>query len=498
MALTAPLEGKRTLAGFWLAGSRSKANNVLATIAIWFVVIALLCLQRGYGPLFKIFPHIILTLPILVWCSLVNGRSVWTRHIFDVWFAVWLLLALCSQLWASTVLYRVFSLEDTKSVVLTVFSPWLMFRSFFALGFCYPRTVPRQAINAMLVALGFLTFIGVCQWIGPGPVKSLAGAIAIVLSPNRFDIEGNENLFGSVMRVQSFAASPTYFGYYCSVAVSLVCGIIVARRQNLDEKWALKMIPLLFFYLIGMVAAQARLTLGFCIVAIVYTGYICFKAGKPKPGAMIILFLSIGLVGTLAKLDESRRDYLLSIFQQGSSASSPVADTSVTVRAQSFENAWNNRNRLATLGAGWTERSVITKTQSGDIFDTANGVDNSWMNAFIANGIPGVLHFFFLLVLSYRVVIDRRWDKVPNVAVYRWICMFLFLNFALMSAGATRYAKIDQMSMYIIYFAILAGLQAAHMAYGNAVFAEIPEEPRRPKGKKAKKVQVGPRAQEPA
>jgi len=474
MALSAPFSKPRSLTSYWLAGSRSKANNVLATIAVWLVVLALLCLQRGYGPLFKIYPHIILTVPILVWCALVNGRSVFTRHIFDVWFGIWLILALCSQMWASTVLYRVFGLEDTKSILLTVFSPWLLFRAFYAMSFCYPRNLPKQAVNAMLFFLGFMTFIGICQWMGPGPVKRIAGVIAENLSPNRFEIEANENLFGSIMRVQSFTASPTYFGFYCSVAVSIVCGIIVAKRKDMDEKWALKIIPLLFFYFMGMVAAQARLTLFFSGLAIVYTCYICFKSNKARPGGMILAFMAIGSIGVMAKLDESRREYLFSILK-GNFSRQVSEDVSVSVRAQSFENAWNNRNKLATLGAGWTERSVLTREQSGDIYDTANGVDNSWMNAFIANGIPGVMHFFFFLYMSYRIVVDRRFDKIPSIAVYRWICMFLFLNFALMSAGATRYAKIDQMSMYVIYFAVLAGLQGAYLAYGKAAFEELPE-----------------------
>lgn len=452
------------------SGSATVFNTRLAILAVWLTMFALVALQRGAVVLFGIYPHIFLTFPILIWAAILHGRAVFTRHYLDVVFGVWLVLGLVSQLWASVELYRVFGIADNRDLIATIFSPWLLFRAFYALGYCFPKVVPKHLILSMLGSLGFMCFIGLLQWQGPGPTKTIAETIARTLSPNYGMIDVNLSLeTGS--RIQSFTHSPTHFGFYCSIAVCVICGWIVSERKRTNQRQAILGTMGILFFMAGIAAGQARLSMVFSVLAILLCCLIFVRQRNFVASGMIIASLVAGFYVLFTRAEASQTSYLTQL-GQGGIQRGVREDESLKMRARSFSNAWEHRDKLALLGAGWTARNMNSFLHTGDIYDAANGVDNSWMNAFVANGVLGIVLVVFLLYLTGRMALDRRFDDIVQIRVLRWICIFLWLNFLLTSFMATRYAKVDQMSLLIVWFAAMAGVSGVITRYGPGVVSK--------------------------
>jgi hypothetical protein len=227
----------------------------------------------------------------------------------------------------------------------------------------------------------------------------------------------------------------------------------------------------ILFFMAGIAAGQARLSMVFSVLAILLCCLIFVRQRNFVASGIIIASLMAGFYVLFTRAEASQTSYLTHLFK-GGIQHGVRNDVSIQHRSRSFANAWKHRDKLATLGAGWTARNMNSYLQTGDIYDAANGIDNSWMNAFVANGILGIVLVIFLKYITGRMALDRRFDHIVQIRILRWICVFLWLNFLLTSFMATRYAKVDQVSLLIVWFATMAGVSGVVARYGPGVVSK--------------------------
>lgn len=439
-------------------------HRVLVALSAWVLICA-----HVLRPAFKLvgFP---LTLyfgfAVVIYCAKVKGAKVFARTPVDYAFAVWLLLAVVSQLWASMVLDRVLMLDDLWNYLAIILPSWLMFRSAFGLCCIDQKTATGAFLKAILALLAFACMIGILQGCGPGPLKTWATNFGVA---NGAAGEVTElNLLMSTPRPLALFSGPNLFGFMNLVAMSVIIAMTVAQGRSMRTRSVWLAALGLAYFTFGTLIAQSRTAFAASVLLLVFFLYLMFKMGRTKVVITGVVAMALVGVGVLTLVQQLDLTYLASTVDKKMSD-----DESFRARQRGMDAFLDQAIYLAPLGAGFDSRG-FSIDRTGDIWSRTNSIDNGYVQAYINHGIPGVLQLAFLFgALWWGLKISRGEGRL-HVRTLRTIGALMLFIYAVYSLTGVRHAKLETSVYWMVFFGLLYGCVYTNRLVSRAPLVAVP------------------------
>lgn len=406
-------------------------------------------------------PTLYLTFAIIIFCAKVRGVRVFARTPVDIAFALWLLLAVVSQLWASMVLNRVLMLDDLWNYLAIILTSWLMFRSAFALYTVDAKTATGAFLKAILALLGFACIVGILQGYGPGPLKTWA--INFGIENGAAGAVTELGITMSTPRPLALYSGPNYFGFMNLIAMAVIIALTVAQGRNMSTRsvWAAALGTAVF--MLGTLVAQSRTAFATSVLLFVFFLYLMFRMGRTKVLVTGVVAIGLVLVGVAAISQQLDLAYLQSTLEK-----KMTDDESFRARQRGMDSLIDQAVYLAPLGAGFDSRG-FSIDRTGDIWSKTNSIDNGYLQAYVNHGVPGLLHVAFLFVSLWWALRLSRRSTDQHVRILRIACGLMLIIYGLFSLSGVRHAKLETSVYWMILFGLLYG-----SIYSNRVFGRKP------------------------
>ena len=391
MILDARTSGR--LRGVYEAARRFAADGLalFGALAIFALYVA---------PVF-LHPNILVPIPnvLIFGVALIVGGLAFVgplalrRTPMDLLFAFWLILAIASHVYATTLLDRQLLPDVLYTYLVFILSVAVSFRAGFAIVKISPAFGPIALLMGLIFVLFCSAFLGILQSVGP--VKQQAVNFATNLGASSAKIlEGASNgrstgVFGGP-NIQGYA---NVVGSMCTIAV----GIALAR---VSRPWhVLLVMAVLGVFGYSTLLCQSRTSIAlFCVAVMVY-GLALRRLGSSRASlaTYIVLCLAVGGGGMIV-FQTSKLTYVESTFQ-----TDITKDESIIFRQRAILMAANIAGDIAPLGRAEGQVNQ-TDTESARGYDRywTFGVDNEWINIYLTHGVLGPVLIALFYFLGFR------------------------------------------------------------------------------------------------
>lgn len=380
---------------------------------------------------FQIHPVVFLSLAICVWAYYVRGAMSIARTPIDIFFMLWLVIAVSSQIYATTALNRILIDNDWIEYSKQIFTSWIMYRAAFALAMVDTKTATNTLLRSILFFAALACLIGLFQWKGPLQQTALNFAKNFGTNPDQVDI-GFE--IESPRPVGMFSG-PNYFAFINLICCAIVVGITLGTGKRMKEIHAFLAVLAMGLFFAGSFVAQSRIALVMLAIMIMIFLYLIGKMGKGRVLIFAVVSMILTGITLFAFKGDVEFDYLTSVFSQGIQN-----DDSYLLRRDAINAITQLAPDLAPLGAGGNRFSTLLM-RTGDKFSPANGPDNAFLQGFLDHGIPGVLHILFLIWALYYGVRCLRPNGEAFIERLRFVSALVLVFFVLYSFSASRHQK---------------------------------------------------------
>jgi O-antigen ligase len=435
--------------GLPVQGAHASVITQRMTAFLCYALLISFLLPSNLAALTRLAPVAYVSFGVIIWGLKVKGWPVLSRTILDWFFLAWFFLAVASHAYAGSYLGRILFINDFIDYSFILIETWITYRAALALVVVAPKTATTHLVRALLLGIGFAAFVGLLQF--EGSTKSFATSFAMRFGHSPEQVE--HGLLLESPRPAAIFSSPVIFGYVCTIGMTIVCGILIGMRKRVGEIKTPLLAGLIVLFLAGCFVAQTRQ--GVLIAGILMAIFVVFMLRmKEYRKALIVIVSGIALIAGLITVKGGFQfDYLTSSLSTGLNR-----DESYNVRKEAINNIHSMAPQLAVLGAGFTRGSMIPYFRKGDYFNRANGPDNTFYQAFLFHGVPGLIHLTFLFVGMIYMVRQLRPRGVPWIENMKWIAGLLILVFLLSCAASTRHCKSETMIFVTLIFGAVGGL----------------------------------------
>jgi len=380
-------------------------------------------------------PNVLTTSLVIVIGSMAFvGWNVARRTPLDAIFVGWIFLAFASHIFATIVLDRQLPDVSLYGYVVFILAMWAAFRAGFAIVKISPGFGPIALCLALVFVLLLSAGLGIAQAVGPFRVQATELATKFTASEANV-LEGAMN-----GRPTGIFGGPNLLGYanFIGALTAISFGVVYARRA----KWwhILGIMSLLGVFGFGILEAQSRTWVVLFAFAVLGYGLALRRLGASH-GAMatfVVLFLGVA-AGGFVTFQIGKLNYV-----EGTLKRSIMEDESLRIRQQAYEMAANIAVDIAPLGTGVGQANQERLMyQSGYDRYWVIGVDNEWVNMYLAHGVwgPALVALFF--VAGFRGVAPARRSPNPASSLVGWLATFILWAGLLVSVGGVRIAKYE-------------------------------------------------------
>lgn len=436
-------EERKFVSSIFSEEAAGKLVRVLTAVAAWLVVGTHLLLPSIN--LFNFYPNFYVSFATIIFCWRVCGRSIFTRTPIDIFFAIWLVLAVSSQVYASVYLNRTLGPGDITYYLQMILTIWAFYRAGYALTVVDAPTATGAILKATVFFLGLACLVGIAQ--GVGPFRSQAINFA-----ERFG--SRSQAVGAALELQSprpiaLYTGPNFFGFMNLLGTTVIIGFTMIRGRTMTPGAISLAILGLGIFIAGTVVAQSRAALAAIFLLVCFFLYLMLRIGQVKlfvAGIVAMLLAGVGVLSLASNLD---LEYLGSTFERKLSD-----DGSFRARERGFSNLMEQAADLAPLGSGFTSKSM-SLDRTGDKWARTNSIDNGYFQAFIAHGLPGVLHLLILFYGCFLAVKLSRNMEPRHIKLMRGCAIMMLVAYILYSVSGVRHAKTETAAYWMLVFGSL-------------------------------------------
>lgn len=433
------------------------ASGVIAKVVtvLCFVLVGTYLFAGQYQPVVRFHPVFYVSVLIVLAGLRVRGWSVLTRTWLDFFFIAWVLLANFSQSYAGSVLGRIFFPYEILDYFYVIFTSWAVYRAAYALVVMAPRAAPRSLLNALITACLFAALLGVAQDTPlKGPADNVSKRIGSLREENQYQTAEED----TSPRPASVFTSPTMFGSFNTYGTLFVLAIALGAGDRLRNKH----LPAIFFlsaiFFAGTFVAQVRIALLYQGLLLMFFILYTIYRSQRTIAIVIVGLVLLGGAFVSTRLSDERFSYLARTFEGGL-----FQDESFKFRLESWTRISEMAAQIAPLGSGFTFLSSNAFARRGDTYSRANGPDSGYFEAFFLHGIPGLLLFFSLFLISYVMFVRLGGTRDPARNETRWAVMLnLVLFLALGSILGVTHSKFERSGPIYLMLGAGAGLLAVH------------------------------------
>lgn len=376
------------------------------------------------------------------------GWSVFQRTAFDSVFFIWAVLAAASHIYAVSVLDRQLSEVWLYIHLVFVLTMWMSYRAGFAIVKVSPTFGPIALLVALLFTLLCSATLGILQAVGPVRVAAVelglkfSGSVANVLEGATYG------------RPTGVFGGPNILGY-ANVVGSLCLAAIGTAYARVAK-------PLHVFLIMGglgvfgysTLLSQSRISLAVYVLIVLLYGLALRRYGAPRSalGAYVALLFAVGVVG-MSAFQLAKLSYVEGTFQNDI-----TKDSSLLVRQEALKMAGDIAVEIAPLGTGVgqvNQESLLIK-RGYDRYWTI-GVDNEWVNIYLAHGVWGPVFLAVFFVLAFRATSRARHSLLAAGRLIGIVATTLLVANFILGFTGVRIAKYDTG----IYLTVILGAAVA-------------------------------------
>ncbi|MFN8220439.1 MAG: hypothetical protein U0S12_09970 [Fimbriimonadales bacterium] len=379
----------------------------------------------------QIHPIVFISFGIVIWAWTVRGPMAIARTPVDNFFLLWIVLAVASQIWAETGLYRTLDERDFTEYIKQIITGWVIFRAAYGIGAVEPKVGTNAFLRSIVFFAGAACVLGLLQ--SKGPLQQTALDFA-----QRFGWNPEQVLIGATIespRPVGMFSGPNFFAFINLIASAIIVGITLGTGKRMKEVHTFIATAALGLFFAGSFVAQSRIALVMHGLLIIIFLYLLLKSGKGR--AFLFAVVSMALTGLAMVAVKSDLDlkYLTSVFETGLKN-----DESYLLRTEAIDAISDLAPDLALLGAGGNRFSLIL-IRTGDKFSAGNGPDNAFLQGFLDHGVPGVLHIIYLLWGLYWGIRLLKTHGEPYLERTRYVGILVLFFLVLYSVSASRHQK---------------------------------------------------------
>lgn len=380
---------------------------------------------------FQIHPIVFLSIVVIIWGWGVRGQMSLIRTPIDNFFLAWIILAICSQIWAQTALFRLLQDNDFIEYSKQIFTGWFIYRACYAIGAVDPKTATNSFLRSIVFFAAVACMIGLLQ--SRGPLQATALEFA-----SKYGWNADQVLLGSTLespRPVGMFSGPNFFAFINLIASAIIVGITLGTGKRMKEIHSFISTIALGLFFAGSFVAQSRIALVMHGLLIAIFLYLLAKSGKGR----VFIFAVVGMVLTgtalIAIKGDLDFDYLTSVFETGLGN-----DESYIIRSEAVNAINRLAPDLAPLGAAGNRFSLLLM-RTGDRYAAGNGPDNAFLQGFLDHGVPGVLHILFLLWGLYWGIRLMKPNGQAYIDRMRFVGILSLIFLVLYSVSASRHQK---------------------------------------------------------
>jgi hypothetical protein len=383
------------------------------------------------------------------------GPVVLTRTKFDWFFLFWAFLAGVSWMYASEFLGRLIFNYDTDDYVKTIVMSWALYRAGYAVSLLRPRIGSLALILTVLGGCLFAAMLGILQ--GHGPLQGQALQLGGMIGWPNATLEQAAGVRDTV-RPTGLNSAPTALGSLNALGVAIMAAIVIGYRNRLHLGHFVAAVGVTAIFVASTIISQVRAALLLeVIIILVVIGVYAYKRQVQFAALMLLLAAAVAVPIGL-HLKDSQTNQLSRFLHTG-----VKRDESFVVRTSSWQALGEMAPQVAFLGTGWTMMSASANFRKGDYYANANGPDNAYLQVFLNHGVPGVIHFLFLIYCMYILCWEIRPQLKENYAeTMRWLMILITITFILNSFFGSRHFRLETFAYIWLFFGAATALAHRH------------------------------------